>query len=64
MITFEEIKKSDRDLKVILRRYNFRKPRREASPSEQINSIFIFDFEEKKQKDDLQQQQQQVPLHQ
>jgi hypothetical protein len=62
MITFEEIRKSDRDLKVILKRYSFRKPIREASPSEQINPIFIFDYEEKKQKDDLQQQQQ-VPLH-
>jgi hypothetical protein len=46
-----------------LRRYNFRKPRREAGLSEQVDHISIFDYEEKKQKDDLQQEQK-TPLHQ
>jgi hypothetical protein len=45
-----------------LRRYNFRKPRREASPSEQIGLISISNYEEKLIKDDLQQEQQ-MPLH-
>ncbi len=51
MKAFEEIRKNERDCKVTLRRYNFRKPRRETSPSEQVSSISIFDFEEEKQKD-------------
>ncbi len=38
-------------------RYNFKKPIREASTSEQVGSISIFDFEEEKQKDNLQQHQ-------
>ncbi len=50
------------DCKETLRRYYFQKPKREASPNEQIDPISIFDSEEKKHKDDSQQQQQ-VPLH-
>jgi hypothetical protein len=40
-----------------LKRYNFRKPKKEANTSEQVGSISIFDFKEKKQRDDLQQHQ-------
>jgi hypothetical protein len=50
---FEEIRKNERDCRVTLKIYSFRKPRREASPSEQVSLISIFDFEEDKQKDDL-----------
>jgi hypothetical protein len=46
-----------------LRRYNFRKPRRQVGLSEQVNSISNSNFEENHKKDDLQQQQQ-FPLHQ
>jgi len=46
-----------------LRRYSFKKPRREACPSEQVNSISIFDFKEEKQKHNLQQDKK-TPLHQ
>jgi len=41
--SFETIFKNERDCKETLRRYNFRKPRREASPSEQVNPISISD---------------------
>jgi hypothetical protein len=40
------------DCRETLKRYNFRKPKREASPSEQINPISISNSEEKKHKDD------------
>jgi hypothetical protein len=40
-----------------LKRYNFRKPKREAGTSEQVGSISISNFEEEKQRDDLQQHQ-------
>jgi hypothetical protein len=46
-----------------LRRYNFRKPKKEAGPSEQVGPISIFDSKEEKQKDDLQQEQE-AQLHQ
>jgi hypothetical protein len=42
------------DYREILKRYNFRKPKREVNPSEQIDLISIFDFEEKKHKDNSQ----------
>jgi hypothetical protein len=45
-----------------LRRYTFKKPRKEVGPSEQVNLISISNFEEEKQKDDLQQDQK-APLH-
>jgi hypothetical protein len=66
--TFEAIRKNDRDCKETLRRYNFRKPKKEEGTSEQVGLIFIFDFEEEKQKDDLQQHQeassqQEEPTH-
>jgi hypothetical protein len=54
---FEAIRKNDKKCKEILMRYNFKKPIREASTSEQVGSISIFDFEEEKQKDNLQQHQ-------
>jgi hypothetical protein len=60
---FEAIRKNKRDCKETLKRYSFRKPKREASPSEQVGLIFISNFEEELQKDDLQQEQQ-MPLHQ
>ncbi len=59
---FETLRKNERDYKKTLRRYNFRKHRREASPSEQIGLISISNYEEKLLKDDLQLKQ--VPLHQ
>jgi hypothetical protein len=43
---FEEILRNERDCKETLRRYSFRKPRREVGPSEQVNPISIFDSEE------------------
>jgi hypothetical protein len=46
-----------------LRRDNFKKPKRESSPSEQVDLIPIFYSKEEKHKDDLQQKQQ-APLHQ
>jgi hypothetical protein len=60
---FEAIRINKIDCKETLRRYNFRKPRREGGPNEQVDSISISDFEEELQKDNLQQEQQ-VPLHQ
>jgi len=50
---FETIFKNERDCKETLRRYNFRKPRREASPSEQVNPISIFNSKEEKQNADV-----------
>ncbi len=61
--TFEAIRKNERDCKETLRRYNFRKPKKEAGPSEQVGPISIFDSKEEKQKDDLQQEQE-AQLHQ
>jgi hypothetical protein len=46
-----------------LKKHNFRKLKRDASPSEQVDSISIFEFEEEKQNDNLQQDQE-MPLHQ
>ncbi len=40
-----------------MRRYNFRKPKKEVNTSEQVRSTSIFDFEEDKQRDNLQQHQ-------
>ncbi len=54
---FEIVRKNNRDYKETLRRYNFRKPKKEANTSEQVGSISIFDFEEDKQRDNLQQHQ-------
>jgi hypothetical protein len=59
---FEVIRINKRDYKETLRRYNFRKPRREAGPSEQVNLISIFNFEKEKHKDNLQQEEE-VSLH-
>jgi hypothetical protein len=47
-IFFEVIRKNDKDCKETLKRYNFRKPKREASISEQAGPISIFDFEKEK----------------
>ncbi len=44
--TFEAIRKNERDCKETLRRYRFRKPRRHATPNEQVNPISILDSEE------------------
>jgi hypothetical protein len=43
---FEVIKKNNRDCKETLKKYNFKKLRREACTSEQVGSIFIFDTKE------------------
>jgi hypothetical protein len=51
---FEEIRKNKRNCKETLRRYSFKKPKREVGPSEQVDPISIFDSKEEKQKDDLQ----------
>ncbi len=59
----KQLEKNERYCKETLRRYNFRKPRRQASSSEQVGPIFISKFEENQQKVNLQQQQQ-LPLHQ
>jgi hypothetical protein len=58
----KELEKNERDCKETLRRYSFRKPRRAASPTKQIDSISISNSEEEKQKDDLQQDQK-APLY-
>ncbi len=60
---FEAIKKNEKDCKETLRRYNFRKPKKQIGPSEQVDPILISNLEEDQQKDNLQQQQQ-SPLHQ
>ncbi len=41
---FEAIRKNEKDYKETLRSYNFRKPKRKADSSEQVNLISIFDF--------------------
>jgi hypothetical protein len=51
---FEEIRKNERACRETLRRYSFRKPKRKVGPSEQVDPIFISNFEEEKQKDNLQ----------
>jgi hypothetical protein len=45
---FEAIRKNDRDCKETLWRYSFRKPKREASTSEQVGLISVFDSKKKK----------------
>jgi hypothetical protein len=60
--TFEVIRKNKRDYKETLKRYNFRKPKRKAGPSDQVSLISISNSKEEKQKDDLQQKQK-MPLH-
>jgi len=52
-----------KDWRETLKKYSFRKPKRKVGPSEQVNPISIFYFEEEKQKDDLQREQE-APLHQ
>jgi hypothetical protein len=51
--TFEAIRKNERNCKETLKRYNFKKPIRKASPSEQVDLISISNFEEEKQKHNL-----------
>jgi hypothetical protein len=43
---FEVIKKNNRDCKETLKKYNFKKLRREACTSQQVGSIFISDTKE------------------
>ncbi len=43
---FEAIRKNERDYKETLRRYSFRKPKRQVGFSEQVGLIFISNFEE------------------
>jgi len=45
-IAFKTIRKNNIDGKETLRKYKFRKLRREASASEHVGLIFIFDFKE------------------
>jgi len=45
--TFEKIRKNKRYYRETLKRYNFRKPKREAGLSEQVDPISIFNFEER-----------------
>jgi len=45
---FEAIKKNDRNYKETLRRYNFGKPKKEASTSEQVGLISISNSEKEK----------------
>ncbi len=60
---FEEIRKNESDCRETLRRYSFRKLRKEVDPSEQVNPISISNLKKTKQKDDLQHEKE-VPLHQ
>ncbi len=48
--TFEEIFKKKKDYKETLKIYNFRKPIRQAGPSEQVNPICISNFKEDHQR--------------
>jgi hypothetical protein len=41
---FEAIFKNDKNYKKTLRKYNFKKLRKEASTNEQVGLIFIFDI--------------------
>jgi hypothetical protein len=45
---FEKIRKNERDYKETLRRYSFKKPRREVGLSEQVSPISISNSKEKK----------------
>jgi hypothetical protein len=45
---FEAIFKNDKDCKETLKRYNFRKPKKEASTSEQVSPISISDYKKEK----------------
>jgi hypothetical protein len=45
---FEVIRKNKKKCKETLRRYNFRKPQRQASPSEQVGLISISNSKKKK----------------
>jgi len=51
---FKMIKKNNIDCKETLRKYNFKKLRREACISEQVGPIFIFDIKEERGWDNLQ----------
>jgi hypothetical protein len=55
--TFETIQKIKRDCKQTLKIFNFKKPRRQVGPSEQVDPIFISNSKEDLQKYNLQQQQ-------
>jgi hypothetical protein len=54
---FEAIKKNNKNCKEIVRKYNFKKPKKEIGTSEQVGPIFISDTKEKRKWDDLQQHQ-------
>jgi len=54
---FEAIKTNNKDCKKTLRRYNFKKRRKEVGTNEQVGSISIFDFEKEKRRNNLQQHQ-------
>jgi hypothetical protein len=43
---FEAIMKNERDYKETLKRYSFRKPRRQVGPSEQVGPISISNYGE------------------
>jgi hypothetical protein len=45
-----------RNYKENLKKYNLKKPKREASTNEHVGLIFIFDSKEELEQDDLQQQ--------
>jgi hypothetical protein len=57
---FETIRNNNKDCKETLRKFNLRKPRREAGMSEHVGLvlilILIFDSKEEWEEDDLQQQ--------
>jgi len=53
--TFEMIRKNNRNCKETLTKFNLRKPRREASTSEQVGPILISNFREEQEWDNLQQ---------
>jgi len=43
----KQLEKNEKDCKETLKKYNFKKPRREACPSEQVGPISISKFEKK-----------------
>jgi hypothetical protein len=49
------IRKNNRNCKETLTKFNLRKPRREASTSEQVGPILISNFREEQEWDNLQQ---------
>jgi hypothetical protein len=51
------IRKNNKDCKKTLRKYYFKKPKREASTNEQVGLILISNSKEELERDDLQQQQ-------